>query len=62
MSSTKKITLKCHDDETFEIDEAAAYMIKDKTPEEVRTIFNIVNDFSPEEEAKIREENKWAFE
>ncbi|GAU23872.1 hypothetical protein TSUD_369800 [Trifolium subterraneum] len=42
--------------------QAAADMIKDKTPEEVRKIFNIENDFSPEEEAKIREENKWAFE
>jgi len=39
-----------------------ASMIKGKTPEEIRTTFNIVNDFSPEEEKKIREENKWCEE
>lgn len=36
--------------------------IKDKQPEEVRTIFNIENDFSPEEEEAVRKENAWAFE
>ena len=36
-----------------------AHMIKGKTPEEIRDIFNIENDFSPEEEKKIREENRW---
>jgi S-phase kinase-associated protein 1 len=35
-----------------------ASMIKGKTPEELRKTFNIVNDFTPEEEAQIREENK----
>ena len=29
-----------------------------KTPEEIRKIFNIVNDFTPEEEAQVREDNK----
>lgn len=36
-----------------------ASMIKGKTPEEIRQQFNISNDFSPEEEAQVREENKW---
>ena len=30
-----------------------------KTPEEIRQTFNITNDFTPEEEAQVREENKW---
>ncbi|CAN6219174.1 unnamed protein product [Urochloa humidicola] len=36
--------------------------IKDKQPEEIREIFQIKNDFTPEEEAEIRKENQWAFE
>lgn len=36
--------------------------IKGKTPEEIRNTFSIENDFSPEEEEKIREENKWVDE
>ncbi|CAM9646931.1 unnamed protein product [Choristocarpus tenellus] len=36
-----------------------ASMIKGKTAEEIRKTFNIVNDFTPEEEAQVREENKW---
>mmetsp|Transcript_20829 Transcript_20829/g.21139 ORF Transcript_20829/g.21139 Transcript_20829/m.21139 type:complete len:96 (+) Transcript_20829:578-865(+) len=39
-----------------------ASMIKGKTPEEIRQTFNISNDFSPEEEAQVREENKWCEE
>jgi len=39
-----------------------ASMIKGKSPEEIRETFNIVNDFTPEEEAQIREENKWCEE
>jgi S-phase kinase-associated protein 1 len=37
-----------------------ASMIKGKTPEEIRQRFNIVNDFTPEEEEAVRAENKWA--
>lgn len=37
-----------------------AEMIKGKSPEELRRLFNIINDFSPEEEAAIRRENEWA--
>ena len=32
-------------------------MIKGKSPEEIRKLFNIVNDFTPEEEEQIRKEN-----
>ncbi|KAA0154790.1 hypothetical protein FNF29_02319 [Cafeteria roenbergensis] len=39
-----------------------ASMIKGKTPEEIRKLFNIENDFTPEEEAQVRDENKWAEE
>jgi S-phase kinase-associated protein 1 len=37
-----------------------ANIIKGKSPEEIRKTFNIVNDFTPEEEAQIRKENEWA--
>ena len=39
-----------------------ADMIKGETPEQIRAIFNIVNDFTPEEEEEVRRENAWAFE
>merc|ERR1712109_267376 len=39
-----------------------ASMIKGKTPEEIRKTFNIVNDFTPEEEMQVREENRWCEE
>ncbi|TMW86884.1 hypothetical protein EJD97_020749 [Solanum chilense] len=37
-----------------------ADMIKGKTPEEIRNLLNIKNDFTPEEEEEIRRENAWA--
>jgi len=37
-----------------------ASMIKGKSPEEIRRRFNIVNDFTPDEEEAVRAENKWA--
>jgi len=37
-----------------------ANMIKGKQPEEIRKLFNITNDFTPEEEEQIRRENEWA--
>ncbi|TKR76022.1 hypothetical protein L596_017231 [Steinernema carpocapsae] len=36
-----------------------ANMIKGKSPEEIRHMFNIKNDFTPEEEEQIRRENQW---
>jgi len=39
-----------------------ASMIKGKTPEQIRTTFHIVNDFTPEEEEAVRQENRWAEE
>lgn len=36
-----------------------ASFIRDKTTEEIRTTFGLVNDFTPEEEAQARNENKW---
>lgn len=36
-----------------------ASLIKGKTPEEIREMFGIENDFTPEEEQAIKEENKW---
>lgn len=41
---------------------SVANMIKGKTTEEIRTHFNIVNDFTPEEEEQVRRENEWCDE
>ncbi|CAN0915401.1 SCF ubiquitin ligase complex protein SKP1a [Linum grandiflorum] len=40
----------------------AALMISETTTEEMRKIFNIKNDFTPEEETNIRIENRWAYQ
>jgi S-phase kinase-associated protein 1 len=37
-----------------------AEQIRGKSPEEIRTLFNIKNDFTPEEEEEVRKENAWA--
>ncbi|KAJ1836740.1 hypothetical protein LPJ63_000060 [Coemansia sp. RSA 2711] len=37
-----------------------ANMIRGKTAEEIRTMFNIVDDFTDEEREQIRRENEWA--
>eukprot|EP00462_Mataza_sp_D1_P005276 CAMPEP_0175104776 /NCGR_PEP_ID=MMETSP0086_2-20121207/9969_1 /TAXON_ID=136419 /ORGANISM="Unknown Unknown, Strain D1" /LENGTH=177 /DNA_ID=CAMNT_0016380313 /DNA_START=44 /DNA_END=577 /DNA_ORIENTATION=+ len=39
-----------------------ASLIKGKTPEQIRKTFNIENDFTPEEEEAVRQENRWAEE
>ncbi|KAK2654373.1 hypothetical protein Ddye_014229 [Dipteronia dyeriana] len=39
-----------------------AERIQNKSPEFISKLFGIENDFTPEEEAKIRQENSFAFE
>ena len=41
---------------------AVAAQMKGKSKDEIRDLFGYENDFTPEEEEKIREENKWAEE
>ncbi|CAN0892026.1 SKP1-like protein 4 [Linum grandiflorum] len=50
------------DHEFVKVNLKAAKMISRKTTEEMRKIFNIKNDFTPEEEANIRIENRWAYQ
>mmetsp|Transcript_29350 Transcript_29350/g.68052 ORF Transcript_29350/g.68052 Transcript_29350/m.68052 type:complete len:164 (+) Transcript_29350:31-522(+) len=40
----------------------ADYIKQCKTAEEIRQRFNIVNDFTPEEEEEVRRENAWCDE
>lgn len=42
--------------------QAVADYIKDKSVEEMREIFNVENDFPPEEENVVRKEFAWVFE
>ncbi|CAJ2655966.1 unnamed protein product [Trifolium pratense] len=42
--------------------QSVADMIRGKSPDEIRKIFNIKTAFTPEEEEEIRRENQWAFE
>ncbi|KAH6831599.1 SKP1-like 4 [Perilla frutescens var. hirtella] len=39
-----------------------ADMMREKTPEEIRTTFHIKNDYSEQEMTEVRKENAWAFE
>ncbi|KAF7058378.1 hypothetical protein CFC21_065450 [Triticum aestivum] len=42
--------------------QTAADMVKGQPVEGIRKMFNLENDFTPEEEAEIRRENPWAFD
>jgi S-phase kinase-associated protein 1 len=42
--------------------QTVADMIKGNSPEEIRNLLNIENDFTQEEEEEVRRENQWAFE
>ncbi|KAB1199094.1 SKP1-like protein 1A [Morella rubra] len=44
------------------LNQSVANRIQNKSVEYVRRFFGIENDFTPEEEAQIRQENAWAFE
>jgi S-phase kinase-associated protein 1 len=39
--------------------QTVASWIKGRTPEEIRRVFNIKNDFTPEEEERVHRENAW---
>ena len=39
---------------------AVSVAIKGKSASELRSIFNISNEFTPEEESQVREESQWA--
>ncbi|OXA64765.1 S-phase kinase-associated protein 1 isoform X2 [Folsomia candida] len=39
-----------------------ANMIKGKTADDIRAMFNLVNDLTPQEEEQIRKENEWCEE
>ncbi|GMH34627.1 hypothetical protein BSKO_02488 [Bryopsis sp. KO-2023] len=39
-----------------------ADMIRGRTKQEIRAMFNITDDFTPEEEEEVRRENQWAFD
>ncbi|KAK7356847.1 hypothetical protein VNO80_16126 [Phaseolus coccineus] len=41
---------------------AIANLIQNKSVEFVRHFFNIINDFTPEEEVQLRKTHEWAFE
>ncbi|GLT61236.1 hypothetical protein SLA2020_339580 [Shorea laevis] len=44
------------------LNQTVADRIKNKSVEYVRGLFGIENNFSPEEEERLRQENAWAFE
>lgn len=39
-----------------------ADQMANKSPEEIRKIFHIKNNYTPEEEAEVRREHQWAFD
>jgi S-phase kinase-associated protein 1 len=39
-----------------------AKMLKDKTADQIRECFHIINDYTPEEEERVRKENEWCEE
>lgn len=41
---------------------SVATLLKDKSPDEIRKTLDISNDFTPEEEERIRKENEWCEE
>lgn len=41
------------------LSKTVANMIKNKSVDEIRSTFNIVNDFTSQEEEQLRQENAW---
>ncbi len=39
-----------------------AHMIKGKTPEEIKSLFGVTREFTPEEEEQVKRENPWLVE
>ncbi|ESQ30629.1 hypothetical protein EUTSA_v10012026mg [Eutrema salsugineum] len=39
-----------------------AHVIHTRTIDEIRTFFNVENDYTPKEEAEVCRENQWAFD
>ena len=60
-SIVKKVLNKCFGEEGL-LDSKLIITITFTTPEEIRKTFNIQNDFTPEEEQQIREENQWCMD
>ncbi|CAH8266586.1 unnamed protein product [Arabidopsis lyrata] len=44
------------------VSQTIADTIKDYTPEQIREVFGVENDYTEEEEAEVRKENAWAFD
>jgi S-phase kinase-associated protein 1 len=77
-SEFERSFIDCENEQLFDLIMAANYMeihplleltcravaqkVRGKAPEEIRQIFNIENDFTPEEEDAIRKENEWCQE
>ena len=77
-SEFERSIVECTNEQLFDIIMAANYMeirplleltcravaqkVRGKSAEEIRQTFNIVNDFTPEEEEQIRKENEWCQE
>ncbi|KAI4305642.1 hypothetical protein L6164_028997 [Bauhinia variegata] len=65
-----EVTLRAWDAEFVKVDQGTLFDLvmamaniinQGMSVEEIRKLFNVENDFTPEEEEEIRRENQWAF-